>query len=688
VSTHLVDPCGTIVIVDLAATNGEARLVTCATVAASNGEDLRLTLTLLLIGCGPAIQAGEPLPEVWENTPGLTLDVRVRTPAGEPASGVWVVLEPGGRDALTDKAGEATFIGLDEGAYTASFTVPGSPREIHALDLAEDAEVDWTAAQPPPAFVRGSVTDAVGAPVFGAVVQLGEDVVATNIEGGFELPSPGAGTYTLTVVGPGSPGARFVSDQVQLLDHADAIVPVALPGTIDPDATPIGSEVCGVCHADQVASWSASAHGQAVRSHTDLADHPIASAVAAGEAIPLSGPVLAWVVDAEDGWRVEIFDGFDDFDSYRVTRVVGGHGPGAALLGEVGGREVVLPVAWVAPGEGLGDVPGGFIPAWTDGWLDGGGLRSNPDPVDYALSCGGCHSTGAELVEAGSGYALQPAGDVPVEHAVGCEACHGDGLYHRRLASRRPASIVNPARLDAGQQLDVCARCHARVDTADHPFADQPAWPVTEDGRMPNPPGMLVPDRDAYAGVFASRVFADQVGDLRTSPHHTGTYRGACTDCHVAHGSEHPADLRAEPRDPALCTTCHRDLTSAFAQAEHNRHRRFAPGAWSPGACIDCHFPRGPLVLRPDPLSGVGEHRAHTLVPWSGADTVAAFDEAGTTTLSPGEVAVPPCLDCHLQAAERLWEFGQPFPGPYGDPYVRASHENLGRMQAEMWGER
>ena len=122
-------------------------------------------------------------------------------------------------------------------------------------------EAQWVCSKvssPPPAFVRGSVTDAVGAPVFGAVVQLGEDVVATNIEGGFELPSPGAGTYTLTVVGPGSPGARFVSDQVQLLDHADAIVPVALPGTIDPDATPIGSEVCGVCHADQVASWSAS----------------------------------------------------------------------------------------------------------------------------------------------------------------------------------------------------------------------------------------------------------------------------------------------------------------------------------------------------------------------------------------------------------------------------------------------
>ena len=29
---------------------------------------------------------------------------------------------------------------------------------------------------------------------------------------------------------------------------------------------------------------------------------------------------------------------------------------------------------------------------------------------------------------------------------------------------------------------------------------------------------LLAKLRDAYAGVFASRVFADQVGDLRTSP--------------------------------------------------------------------------------------------------------------------------------------------------------------------------
>jgi len=671
----------------------DRRAVVCGTLAPSllpPGDPLRCMAVLLLSACGPAFVAGSPEGQVWEDTQVVALTVRVRTPADEPASGVWVSLTPGGWDALTDSSGEARFETLEPGTFTGAFTVPGSPRQERTITLEADTRVTWTAPAPPVPQVRGHVVDAAGVPVFGALVTLEGEQTTTDTEGGFALDAPGAGRVSLRVEGTRGGAGRFVTDQLDLTAGADAQVWVTLPGEIDADAQPIGSQVCAACHADAAADWADTAHAHAPRRPRELADEPIGQAVGGPDSrVRIGAETFAEVIPRTDGeWVVVVFDSGGSTRFYDVERVIGGHGVGAALTALEDGHEIVLPIAWATQGEGLGEgTEGAFVPAWTQGWVDGDGmLAPTPTSASWGLSCAGCHTTGGALVSEGDGYTLDRAGDVPVEPVVGCEACHGDGSYHRRYPSRRQTSIIHPARLDGGQQLDVCARCHARVDTADHPFDDAPAWPVTSTGRLPVPTAPLTPQRDVYAGVFASRVFADQVGDLRNSPHHAREYRGACSDCHVAHGSDHPADLRAAPRDNDLCTTCHLDLSSAFDQAEHNAHKRFAPGPWAPGACVDCHLPRAPLVLRRDPLSGVGEQRAHTLTSWSGHDTVAAFAEAGTERLEPGQVAVPACLDCHLQAAERMQSQGLPFLGPLGDPYVRATHDNLGLLQDRMWG--
>src|SRR5689334_3791480 len=64
------------------------------------------------------------------------------------------------------------------------------------------------------------------------------------------------------------------------------------------------------------------------------------------------------------------------------------------------------------------------------------------DPVESALRCFRCHSTGPVML--GANFQVEPS-----EPGVHCEACHGPGRAHAESAGRR--AIQNPRRLTAVQ---------------------------------------------------------------------------------------------------------------------------------------------------------------------------------------------------------------------------------------------
>lgn len=147
-------------------------------------------------------------------------------------------------------------------------------------------------------------------------------------------------------------------------------------------------------------------------------------------------------------------------------------------------------------------------------------------------------------------HGLPGAGGVK-ESGVRCESCHGPGQTHVAAVSRgNPRSgIVNPARLSADQQLDLCNRCHSGFKKQ----ADS------------TPDELLV---------------SSQVAALRNSEcFKQSGKRVTCSTCHDAH-----ADATGdEAAYVAACRDCHR--------LEAERHAGVCPVNQT-GGCIGCHMPR------------------------------------------------------------------------------------------------
>jgi predicted CXXCH cytochrome family protein len=254
-----------------------------------------------------------------------------------------------------------------------------------------------------------------------------------------------------------------------------------------------------------------------------------------------------------------------------------------------------------------------------------------------------------------------------------------------------PDSIFDPGRLHTRDRIEVCARCHERSTSTDHPFASPPGSPIGPDGEPLAPYDAVAAVADPapvrWLDVPASRLGWDQVGDFRASAHVTGEYHGACEDCHDPHGSEHGASLRRDPYDNAACTGCHAELfPDVTAEADHAHHGRFAPGEGSPGACVGCHLPRTGITVRADAVSGAGERHSHRLAFFAPEQSLAEFDAAQTTILPRGSAPIPSCLECHLQADALAEDSGGNCPCAVGDPIRRETYEGMQVVYELIWG--
>ncbi len=317
-----------------------------------------------------------------------------------------------------------------------------------------------------------------------------------------------------------------------------------------PAGDPVGSEICGACHADIAAAQEA---------------HPMART---------GRPLDA---EAVDSW----------FSADRLAPAVlwRSEGPEAAerprYRAAAEGIDLVDPAGERAPvhavfGSGLrGVTPVQFAPdgamrelrvSWSHGlgsWIETPGSENDRHPLGDLDSpremrnCVGCHATA--VVWNGLAPDLEQS-----EWGVGCERCHGPGEAHARSANS--GLVFNPGRLDPAAEVRFCGQCHRQ------PADFEPLEVLRRE---------LGLARHAGGSLMMSACF-------RASPAETTI---ACTDCH----DPHRAETSVAERSRAVCRRCHEDPAAA------HRYERVTAAS----DCLACHLPQREEVF---PGAGFTDH--------------------------------------------------------------------------------
>ncbi|MEM7002908.1 MAG: cytochrome c3 family protein [Pseudomonadota bacterium] len=319
-----------------------------------------------------------------------------------------------------------------------------------------------------------------------------------------------------------------------------------------------GSASCAACHAETHNAWQSSHHALAMQ-------------------VATPANVLGQLPAQIDDVALQLSDGELQVlhnDARLPIKYTFGVFPLQQYLVDTGdGRLQTLRASWDSRPQAEGgqrwfnqydgeDIPPDDPLHWT-------GMAQN-----WNSMCADCHSVGVQ-----KGYNPEANSFVTTyaEMNVGCEGCHGPGSIHVADPSQAlPASSMLAGR----EQVDVCARCHARrSQIAEGYHAGQPFL----DHYVPellNPPlygtdGSIDDEVYVYGSFIASKMF------------HSGV---ACGDCH----EPHRAELRLN--GDALCQQCHSSAGNPrfpslkladYAAPEHHQHESDAEG---PG-CVGCHMP-------------------------------------------------------------------------------------------------
>jgi Flp pilus assembly protein TadD len=243
------------------------------------------------------------------------------------------------------------------------------------------------------------------------------------------------------------------------------------------------------------------------------------------------------------------------------------------------GALLELPLGWYAEKGGVWAMSPGHDREYT----------LPPRPIAY--ECMFCHNA-YPRIPAGHGEPGSEAlyvGALP--EGIDCQRCHGPGANHVRLAQTAGSrveqvrqAIVNPARLPAERQMEVCMQCHLETTSLPlphairlygrEPFGYRPGEPLSGFQLFfDHAPGS--PYRDDFEIAHSayrlrrSRCFLESAGRL------------TCTTCHNPHDIPHGAEANAHYN--AVCGQCHATaLRPAVAAGRHP----------SDADCVACHMPR------------------------------------------------------------------------------------------------
>ena len=327
------------------------------------------------------------------------------------------------------------------------------------------------------------------------------------------------------------------------------------------------AKLCTNCHPGQAKTYRETGMGQSFRK-ADLADlERIMGKKATYFHAPsdryyeVTGGKMRRYQKSPTGQEINVVEDSIDY-------VVGsGHHARTFLHREPNNRLAQLPVSWYTEkGGGLAMSPGYDSPRHPD-------FRRK-----ITGDCFACHNA----------YPTSGAGGVfPAElpQGIDCQRCHGPGQAHisavqanRGVAEIRQA-IVNPKRLAADRQMDVCLQCHLETTSFELPnsllrqgqdaFSYRPGQPLAGHHlQFDHAPGTGHDDKFEIAGA-AYR--------LRQSACFLKSGKLSCTTCHNPH--DIPRGEAATKYYATVCRSCHSDLPGSPA---HNLS----------ADCVGCHMPK------------------------------------------------------------------------------------------------
>lgn len=293
------------------------------------------------------------------------------------------------------------------------------------------------------------------------------------------------------------------------------------------------------------------------------------------------------------------FDGKETNDvEKQIDFVIGSGNHVRAFLHRTSRNTLVeLPLAWYAEkGGSWGMNPGYDRP-------DHPGFSRN---VNYP--CMFCHNAVPEIPAAGAEPGAEPVFAEKLPEGIDCQRCHGPGGRHVQMAERSGAkpedirsAIVNPARLSAERQMEVCMQCHLETTSARlpasivrigrGPFSFRPGEPLADFTlQFDQAPGNGGPDGFKQDGLAQDRFeIVNAAYRLRQSEcflRSEGALR--CTTCHDPHKVPRGANSKDDAKAAAqhytrVCEQCHQAaLQKLSAQGKHP----------ATGDCVGCHMPK------------------------------------------------------------------------------------------------
>lgn len=251
----------------------------------------------------------------------------------------------------------------------------------------------------------------------------------------------------------------------------------------------------------------------------------------------------------------------------KIDFIVGSGQHTNSHIREENGFFYQMPLTWYAQDQKW-DLPPGFE----------GGANSRFDRKIEA-ECMSCHNGIADHV-AGSGNRY-----LSVPEGIGCERCHGPGEIHVKekkagkivnIVEDIDYSIVNPGKLPADLQMDLCQRCHLQGTAV--PVYGKDFYDFRPGQRLNQTVDVFLP---RSADSLQSFIMASQADRLRMSECFISSKNqdGAltCISCHDPHKAIHSLGERHYIQS---CLNCHQDeeqKTCTKAGPEEN--------------CMACHMP-------------------------------------------------------------------------------------------------
>jgi tetratricopeptide (TPR) repeat protein len=380
-------------------------------------------------------------------------------------------------------------------------------------------------------------------------------------------------------------GWHIVRRPIAFPPPRERVTPVAM-------ADFVGVEVCGECHAEQLAVWRRSTHGRA-------GGRPSPTNVIApfdGTPIRFRDALVRPRVRADSSYVFEVARQGDSVITLRVDAVIGGgHMAGGGTQGFVSRRPDgtwrFLPFdysrnlrRWFCNTETradkgwqliTADMPLGACGDWPP-------VRVLGDVPRFA-NCQGCHAGQIDVrFDTAAGRYVT---DVTT-FAIGCESCHGPARRHvelarsGRLAGAADIGLAALELTDKDASSRVCYQCHAVKDQLRAGFVAGQSLESFYSLAFP-----LLGESPLHADGRV-RTFAYQESQRFSDCYISGGMR--CIDCHAPH-SQGYRDVNGAPLVGRLsdgqCIGCHPSKGERVEQ--HTHHSRESAGS----QCVACHMP-------------------------------------------------------------------------------------------------